>query len=216
MTEFTRRLIECAEREWGYFGKSTRDLDDQWQLGGHEADEPFRSHIGHYWAAVGHPRWNGASPYAWSAAFICWCVKIADPHAPFFPDATHSTYVDRIRRHDEMSELLVLRPPAITTLAPGDLIWNSRQDDPAHPNPGIPVTYEAAIDELKDENFFDSHVDIVVAVSAGRCESIGGNVWPRPPAPPGGSVVRSAWRLNGDGMLDDERKDWIGVIKNGL
>ncbi|MEA3048011.1 MAG: hypothetical protein QOJ53_2343, partial [Sphingomonadales bacterium] len=47
----------------------------------------------------------------------------------------------------------------------------------------------------------------------GRCDSIGGNVSNRDP---GGSVTRSAWRLAPDGTLDDSRKAWIGVVRNGL
>lgn len=210
MGEVKDRLIACATREWRYFGESTRSIDNVWTIVGDEATEPFTSHISHYWASVGHPAWNGATDQPWSAAFICWCFKIA--HARFSSDATHSVYIDRIRRHDEMSEALSLHPPE-TLLEPGDLIWNSRQLDPADPDPTIPVTHQDAIEALDDGDFFISHVDIVVSVDGDRCESIGGNV---SNLDVGGSVTRSTWRLNNGGILADPRKHWIGVVKNAL
>ena len=215
MSEFTQRLVECAEREWRYFGGSIRDIDDAWRLAGNELDEPFRSHIGHYWGAVGHPGWNGATAQPWSAAFICWCFRICGAGERFRPSSTHSEYIDWIRLHDGMDEALELRPPAATPPAPGDLIWNSRQRDPAHPDPAIPRNHEDAIRALAAGDYFNSHVDIVVAVGDRRCDSIGGNVWGPWPLD-GGSVTRSTWALDDQGMLADGRKDWVGVVRNGL
>src|SRR5687767_8385101 len=94
MGEVKRRLIACAEREWGYFGGSTRSLDDQWHIVGDEADEPFRSHINHYWRAVGEPGWDGGTDEPWSAAFISWCFRIAGAGPLFRPSDTHSEYID--------------------------------------------------------------------------------------------------------------------------
>jgi hypothetical protein len=112
-----------------------------------------------------------------------------------------------------MSDRLVLRDPAAVAVAPGDLIWNSRQPDLANPVADIALTHEAAVERLEAGDFFASHVDIVVAVEDGRCESVGGNV-----SPPGvgGSVTRSTWRLDPQGRLADPRKPWIGVVTNGL
>ena len=212
MGEIKRRLIECAVREWVYFGGSIRGLDEEWRIVGDEADEPFRSHINHYWRAVGRPGWDGGTDEPWSAAFISWCFRIAGAEGLFRPSDTHSEYIDWIRRHDGVSDQLVLRSALATPVEPGDLIWNSRQPDPEHPG-SIPLTHEQAVAELERGNFFASHADIVVAVTAGRCDSIGGNV---SNLPVGGSVVRSTWRLNGDGRLIDGRKPWIGVVRNGL
>lgn len=213
MGEIKRRLIECALREWQYFGGSTRTIDNQWTIVGDESVQPFTSHINHYWRAVGEPGWDGATNQPWSAAFICWCFRIAGAGALFSPESTHSVYIDRIRRHDGMSDDLVLRDPANTAVAPGDLIWNSRQPDPEDPDPDIPNTYADAIVKLQEGDFFTSHVDIVVSVADGRCESIGGNV---SNADVGGSVTRSTWRLDEGGRLADPRKNWVGVVKNGL
>jgi len=212
MGRLAERLIEVAIREWRFFGCSTRGLDDVWQLAGDEADEPWRSRVGAYWAAVGRPELVGGSGEPWSAAFVSWCFTEAGAGAAFAGHDTHSVYLDRIRRHDGMSPALVLVPPAAAPLAAGDLIWNSRWES-AEAEALAPKTFEAAIAELTAGNFFPSHVDIVVAVGAARCDSIGGNVSNRDP---GGSVTRSTWLLAADGTLADPRKTWIGVVRNGL
>ena len=206
-------LIEAATREWRFFGGSTRSLDEVWHIVGDEAVEPFRSRVGDYWRAVGRPEWDGGTDEPWSAAFISWCFAEAKAGGLFAPDETHSVYMDRIRRHDGMSEALVLLPPGDAPVAPGDLIWNSRRPGPAYPYPGHPLTYGEAIALLDSGTFFASHNDIVVSVGEGRCDSIGGNVCN---VDDGGSVTRSTWRLDETGRIADPRKDWIGVVKNGL
>jgi hypothetical protein len=212
MAGIKRRLIETALGEWDFFGRSTRGLDGRWDLAGDEKDEPYRSRVGLYWAAVGRPELDGGSDEPWSAAFISWCFAAAGAGAAFSGHDTHSVYVDRIRRHDGMSEKLVLAPTAAAPLAPGDLIWNSRWESDAEETRS-PKTFDAALAALEAGNFFPSHVDIVVAVGPGQCDSIGGNVSNRDP---GGSVTRSTWRCAAAGTIADPRKSWIGVVKNGL
>lgn len=213
MGDFKQRLIETAEREWRYFGSSTRSLDEAWKIVGDRAVEPFKSRVGVYWSAVGRPDWNGGTDEPWSAAFISWCFATAGAGGLFSPDETHSVYMDRIRRHQGMSEALVLNPPGAVPVAPGDLIWNSRQARPSYSFPGYPKTFEEAVALLDKGIFFASHTDIVVSVGEDRCDSLGGNVCN---FEEGGSVVRSTWRLDESGRLADPRKTWIGVVKNGL
>jgi hypothetical protein len=213
MSDFKQRLIETAEREWRLFGGSLRSLDEEWTIVGDQADEPFKSRVGDYWRAVGRPEWDGDTDEPWSAAFISWCFAEAGAGDRFSPDETHSVYMDRIRRHDGMSQALVLHPPGAVPVAPGDLVWNSRRPGPHYPYPGHPLSYGEAVDLLEAGIFFASHTDIVVSVAGGRCDSIGGNVCN---VEDGGSVTRSTWRLDWDGRLVDPRKDWIGVVKNGL
>ncbi len=205
--EIAGRLIAVAAREWEFFRRTTRHIDDHWDLGANLDDPPHTARIGEYWAAVGRPDWDGLTPEPWSAAFISWCFREAGAGAAFWGDETHSVYVDRIRRHDGMSDKLVLHDPALARPRVGDLIWNARGErDP-------PQTYLAALAQLDAGRFFDSHVDVVVAVQDGVCSSIGGNVWHQKV---GGSVTRSDWRLDADGRLVDPRKVWIGVIGNDL
>lgn len=207
MTPFTERLIAVATREWEFFLRTTRRIDDSWHLGANLDAEPWTSRIGVYWDAVDRPDWDGLTPEPWSAAFISWCFREAGAGQAFWGDETHSLYVDRIRRHDGMSPKLTLHAPADAAPRVGDLIWNSRGDL----NP--PANYAAAIAQLERGHFFESHVDIVTEVAPGTCASIGGNVWYQKV---GGSVTRSEWRLDAEGRLADDRKVWIGVIRNAL
>lgn len=206
-------LIAAAMYEWEFFGKSTRNAQDEWHIGGDEADPPFTKHISRYWAAVGRPDWDGNTKEAWSGAFICWCFKTAlaktGSPAQFRVSAKHSKYIDRIRRHQAMSPALVLTSVDAVPLAPGDLIWNARGTG------DIPDSLPEAIVRLSGNppDYFDSHVDIVVDVNPYSCQSVGGNVSDRSP---GGSVTRSTWALNEQGFLIDTRKKWLGVVKNGL
>lgn len=207
MSEFKQRLVDTVQTEWKFFRRTTRPLSDIWQLGANQDVEPFTSRIGDYWNAVDRPDWNGATPEPWSAAFISWAFKTAGAGADFWGDETHSVYVDRIRRHDGMSEKLTLHAPDKWIPRVGDLIWNSRGER----NP--PQSYAEAIEQLDAGRFIDSHVDVVVDVAPGRCSSIGGNVWH---VKQGGSVTRADWRTDEAGYLIDERKCWIGVIHNEL
>jgi hypothetical protein len=209
MGEIKTKLVEAAIGEWNYFGKSTRK-GDEWSLIGDEQVEPYTSHISNYWRAVGLPDWNGRTPQPWSAAFISWCFEEAGAAGKFSPSATHSVYIDRIRRHDGMSRDLILKSPTDAQISVGDLIWNPRP--PSNPAARLPRDYSEAITMLEAGNFFDSHVDIVVSVNAASCDSIGGNV---SNLPVGGSVTRSTWRLE-EGLLVDVHKTWVGVVKNGL
>lgn len=212
MGRIADRLVQAALREWTFFGGSTRGLDGSWSIAGDEADEPYRSRIGRYWEAVGRPGLDGGSDEPWSAAFVSWCFAEAGAGAAFSGHDTHSVYIDRIRRRDGMSERLLLLAPASAALAPGDLIWNSRWEN-AGDEARAPKSFDAAVAELEAGNFFPSHVDIVVAVDEGRCDSVGGNVSNRDP---GGSVTRSTWRLAENGAIADPRKAWIGVVRNRL
>ncbi|RYY25666.1 MAG: DUF2272 domain-containing protein [Sphingomonadales bacterium] len=207
MGEVAERLIAVAAREWEFFRRTTRYLDDHWDLGAN-LDEPLHTaRIAEYWDAVDRPDWDGLTPEPWSAAFITWCFREAGAGVNFWGDETHSLYVDRIRRHDGMSQKLMLHDPALAVPRVGDLIWNSRGErDP-------PQSHAEAITQLEVGRFFDSHVDVVTAIDGGVCSSIGGNVWHHKV---GGSVTRSDWQLDAEGRITDPRKLWIGVISNDL
>ncbi len=201
MSHIREKLVEVAIREWEIFGKSYRGLDERWHIVGDEAKEPWTGIVNKYWRSVGLKDWDGNTKQPWSAAFISWCFRQAWPH--FKGSPKHSAYIDHLRR-DHLDKL-TLEDPRHTVLRPGDLIWNARgKRQPHH--------MIEAVHRLAKGDFFDSHVDIVVSVGPGSCDSIGGNVSNRDP---GGSVTRSTWRLS-NGRLLDSRKNWIGVVKNGL
>lgn len=209
MTTFVDKLVETTRGEWEFFGYSTRSIDEVWHIFGEEYDDPYRQRVREYWKSVGHPSWDGKTKQPWSAAFITWCFQAAKAGKNFPGDATHSVYVDRIRRNP--ASALQLKDPKTVSIAVGDLLWNSRRGE--HTS-DAPQDYDEAVARLKAGDFFDSHVDIVVEVRSGACDSIGGNVSNR--KDPTGSVTRSTWRLGNNARMIDARKTWVGVVKNGL
>ncbi|MGE0724279.1 MAG: DUF2272 domain-containing protein [Alphaproteobacteria bacterium] len=210
MTPFVEQLVEVTLAEWEFFGRSTRSLADRWRVVGEEFDPPFIERVNQYWRVVGRPTLDGESPDPWSGAFISFCFEKAGAGRDFPKSAKHSVYVDRIRR--AAASKLRLADARAEPVGVGDLIWNSRRGA-ATSQP--PRDHGEALARLEAGDFFDSHVDIVVAVdpAAGACESVGGNVSNRSP---GGSVTRSTWMVDAAGRLVDPRKTWIGVVRNGL
>ena len=204
-------LIAIATAEWDYFQRPTRALDDQWFLPSNGVEEPWRSRVHDYWLSVDRPDQYGDTDEPWSAAFISWCFAQtgAVARGAFTPNETHSCYIDSIRHHRGASEKLILMPPNVP-LARGDLIWNARGEGV------IPLNYAEALARLDqgDCDHFYSHVDIISDVGDGWADSIGGNLWNTPKG--GGAVVKNRWRCDARGALDDDRKPWIGVVKNGI
>jgi len=195
-------LVTSAIAEWDFFGRSTRSLSDEWDIGGDEADEPYTTRVARYWRAVGDTVSDGDTPKPWSAAFISWLFQNANvAEADFKPNAGHADYIRHIYRHPGA---LTLNPPS-ARVSVGDLIWNARL--------GSVTGHADAVAKLAAGTFFVSHCDIVVKVADGWCQSIGGNVSNKDP---GGSVTRSTWKLDGNMALADARKVWIGVVTNGL
>lgn len=210
MTAFVTDLLDRALGEWAYFGYSTRALNDNWKIGAEEYEIGFRSRVTDYWKVVGHPSWDGLTKQPWSGAFISWCFVKANAGALFEPSAKHSVYINSIRKQSSANAKLELVDPTQNAVAKGDLIWNSRRDSSVSQ---IPKNYADAVAALKHGIMFNSHVDIVVEVGNGKCESIGGNVSNKDP---GGSVTRSTWKLDPQGKLIDSRKSWLGVVKNNI
>jgi len=205
---FRSKLVHTATQEWNFFGGSTRHLDDVWNVVGEESNSPFTERIGEYWASVQQLGWDGLTPQPWSAAFISWCFKRVNeqvgPKVMFKGHIKHSVYVDRIRRQAQMDGKLVLTSVDGAPIAAGDLVWNARGEGDG------PKSFTDAVKRLKVKDFFLSHVDIVVKVEGDVCYTIGGNVSDKED---GGSVTKSAWRLNASGHLVDPRKTWIGLVK---
>jgi hypothetical protein len=210
MTPFVEKLLTTTLGEWEFFGHSTRTIANVWNVAGEEFQDPFRLRVRDYWAAVGQPTWDGATKQPWSGAFISWCFKTAGAGDKFKGNAKHAVYIDRIRRNQSSTSGLKLLDPMTTRVEPGDLVWNPRRTSDTS---SVPKTFDEAVARLAVEDFFISHVDIVVETRAGQCDSIGGNVSNKDP---GGSVTRSTWLLSADGRIVDPRKTWIGVVKNGL
>lgn len=194
------KLIATALAEWTRWGGSVRPLHGAPAIGGTETKAPYVGYVNDYWKVVGKPNWNGATPQAWSAAFISFCFKTAGAGTGFAYSTGHVDYCRAILAG--RSPGLSLVDPATTTLAVGDLIWAARSGDGCNPPP---MTYKAAVAALKAGEWFCSHCDIVVEMEEGAVDVIGGNV--------SNSVTQTTYSTT-QGRITDGRHAWLGVIKN--
>jgi hypothetical protein len=134
----------------------------------------------------------------WSAAFIAWLAKSAGLSPAEFPRTVrHWTYIERFLRPDAGARF-VAQDPKERAPSVGDLVCNARDSYGA---PGF-AQVVTAFSQLKPGPY---HCDLVVAVSPGLVEAIGGNV----------SDVVSLSRLETDasGLLRDiPGRPWVAVL----
>ncbi len=99
--------------------------------------------------------------YAWSAAFICYVMRLAGAGSSFPYSENHADYINAAARHEPGVALIAER---VEVYAPqrGDLIclWRGRS-----------LTF----DQLPTDKF-PAHCDIVVDIKPGQLDVIGGNV----------------------------------------
>ena len=156
---FAAQLADCCFDEWRFFARGAVK----------EQDEPARSRIKEYWAALNIHDRDGASPYAWSAAFISFMMRKAGAGDRFLYAPAHCDYINKAIRDQDRVEAAfrACRPEAYAPQV-GDLIARAR---PTRDHPR-----EATFDTARNIGFYTSHTDIVVAVEPGRIITIGGNV----------------------------------------
>jgi hypothetical protein len=163
-----------------------------------EDDEPLRTQIKAYWAAVGLPPQPVSTP--WSAAFVSWCVKQAGATAAEFKFApAHSKFVKKAIEN-AAAGVGVFHGVDAATAKPevGDIIQNNRG--------GSTFTFAHA----KAHDSYQSHSAIVVETGTdtlGRYAlTIGGNE--------SDSVRRVRVALKPDGTIKPRTNNpYIAVIK---
>ncbi len=138
-----------------------------------------RKHVGEkrvarYWKeGLGVNGLNGCSTQAWSAAFICWCIRQAGMSLPEFPFSPgHHAYIRWAINNTKLNKpdkTYYGRRFAEYAPKPGDLIAQWRKTRSSAPDPNITF-------DVQPDDFYPSHCDIVVAVSATAIETVGGNV----------------------------------------
>jgi hypothetical protein len=207
---FTDDLIAVARREWTRWGGPVARLDGT--LGGFshgrmEAQPPYWTYVGEYWQAVQSDQ-DGRDAPAWSAAFISYCFAQAQAGNRFPYHQNHSVYVSRIEPGTYTG--LSLIDPAVTPLAPGDLIWATRTGEDCRTPPADFASAKAEVRRIRRGTAatFCSHSDIVVAVRDGETDVIGGNVKQ--------AVTRTTYKLDTQGRIRDGRRNFVGVIRNAL
>jgi hypothetical protein len=205
------RVIRLALAEWRDWGGPVREAWSPQPPASPEAEAANFPRVLAYWRAVeddegairdNRPRYRAvlagadaavglwAEP-AWSAAFISWVFRAAGVDArEFLPNATHSLYLDGLiadSRAFPATAPFLPHAPAEHAPAPGDLVCFDRSRAPlAHwtgrlAETGVPRPM---------------HCDIVVEVSSGWVDAVGGNVsdtvaLTRYPAGPDGRLLPS-------------------------
>lgn len=130
--------------------------------------------VAKYWnEGLGDSSRNGCSNYAWSAAFICWCLRQAGIRLEQFPfHGAHHAYIRwaiNNTKNGKQGKLYYGRLLDDYSPKPGDLIAQWRKPSRDAPDPDI------SFDRQPDE-FYPSHCDIVYKVTDDRAFAIGGNV----------------------------------------
>lgn len=130
--------------------------------------------VAQYWSdGVGDHHRNGCTKVAWSAAFICWCLRQAGVRIEEFPfSAAHHSYIRWAIRNElqaKAGKLYYGMRPEEYSPKPGDIIAQWRKEKVSDPDPNI--TYD-----VQPDAFYSSHCDIVTHVSADVVTTIGGNL----------------------------------------
>jgi lysozyme family protein len=207
---FAARLAAKATAEWEFFGNQTRNAAGQLTITGHKENEArvpagsgedYFARIGTYWReGTGVMGLDGRNSTPWSAAFISYCVKSANPSGRFHYSARHSVYISRAIRDclDQAQDAgywckrLGEHQPVV-----GDIICWARQ---------------ASIDyDHQNGGDYDGHCDIVVEVRADQIDVIGGNV--------GNSATKRTFKRDAGGFLVGgliQGETLFGIMENRI
>jgi hypothetical protein len=133
-----------------------------------ETEEPLKSRIGEYYAAVGRSEFDGGdTKVAWSAAFVSKMVELAGGSVHFPYNIRHSEYIYRLIMNQRLNKGVFRGWNAHNVrLRLGDIVASNRQDAP-------PIKFNFAM--AQDD--YSSHCDIVTELPQdGMVFAIGGNV----------------------------------------
>ena len=205
--------IAIATDEWHLWGNRTGEDPNYTQteatMG--ERQQGLWQRIGEYWwegmnAGPPESRWTGKhdaqgkifpiavnGQYAWSAAFISYIMRIAGAGPNFPYAADHATYINYAAR-PARAKLLIAENPAAYAPQPGDLACFPRGAARNLTFADLPTSYN-----------FPAHCSIVVAVSAGDIDIIGGNV--------DDAVVLEHVPTNAQGLIADTSRNWFVVLR---
>lgn len=127
-----------------------------------------------YWVeGLGINNLTGCSNVAWSAAFICFCMRKAGmPLTEFQFSAGHHAYIRASINNTKLNKpnkAYYGRRLAEYKPKPGDLIAQWRKPSSSAPDPNITF-------DNQPDDFYASHCDIVVSASDTEIVTVGGNV----------------------------------------
>lgn len=220
-------VVAIALREWRLFGSLVDDNPPGSYRPASPEDKPERQQglwqrVGEYWwlglnagdpdaAWTGKHAANGAvfpagedGAFAWSAAFICYVMRVAGAGRQFPYSATHSDYINAAKQQTlgQTSGLVITaESPTAYAPQPGDMICLGRGSAGA-------LTY----DDLP-AGHFPGHCDVVVDTTVpGQIGVVGGNVddavtMKHVPVTPDGKLATP------DGQVVDTRYPWMVVLR---
>lgn len=168
---------------------------------GGSANQPGSMRVATYWReGLGDTQRNGCIDVAWSAAFICWCLRQASVPLDRFPfSAGHHAYIRWAISNTKLNKknkLFYGERVEQYAPQPGDIIAQWRKAKPTDPDPSI------SYDDQPDQ-FYSSHCDIVVSSTSDRITCIGGNL--------DNKVKQVTFSANG-GILKP-KKSFIAVLR---
>lgn len=201
------RILQAADHEWRYWGKSTWDVPAKSANIVHkDDDEEFAQYIIDNYNSVG-----GGKPtiadiqddrYYWSAVGMSAIMKLAGFSKTEFPFAeSHSRFI----RH-----FVAARKGKLKTTA----FWAYRLNEKGgEPEPGDIVAYARGKKMTSDRanalfdatTSYESHTDVVVAKANGRIEVVGCNVRD--------SVTKKSLLIGSNGHIEDDQHFWFAVLK---
>jgi len=208
--------VAVALDEWRLWGSR---VDDDGDRGYVQNDATMAERQPGLWQRVGEYWWEGmnaGSPeagwtgkhdaagrvfpvavngqYAWSAAFICYVMRVAGAGEkfPYAPD--HAFYINYAARHVAGS-LLVAEDPARYAPRLGDLLCYGRGR----------LGRDLSFADLPTGYSFLGHCSVVVGVAPGFLSEVGGNVED--------AVEMTHVRLNAAGLVDDPSEHWLAVLR---
>lgn len=185
LSDFAKKVLATASREWDFFGNQTYDLSGHVTLNGHkEGEDGWYQRIAEYWLdGTGTHGVDGRDhSMFWSAAFISWVMKTSGAGDRFRYSTLHSVYIyQAIRDHLQNRTSAGFWAWRLNELKPkiGDLVCWTRKS-------GIDF-------DDQDNGNYPGHCDIVVQVFFDRVNVIGGNV--------GNSVTKRPLALDSSGFL---------------
>ena len=141
---------------------------------GNAAGQPGSIAVAKYWRkGLGDTQRNGCIDVAWSAAFVCWCLRQAGVPLDKFPfSAGHHTYIRWAIANTKLNKAEKLfYGERVNQYAPqpGDLIAQWRKANVKDPDPAISF-------DSQPDDFYASHCDIVLATRHDRVVCVGGNL----------------------------------------
>jgi hypothetical protein len=215
--------IAIAMREWRLFGEPVDD-DDPEQRPDPATTSIKPERLSGLWERVGEYWWIGQDPYehevgwtgkhgsdgrpfnfehdglyAWSAAFICYVMRIAGAGTRFPYSPNHATYINAAASGQATG--LRVQDPASYAPVPGDLICAGRG-----------ASRIIQFHNLPTRDSFPAHCGLVVSRSFNQLSIIGGNVddavtLTHVPTGPGGLLAAPG------GASYDSRYSWCVVLQ---